>query len=218
MSEKELEKRRAEEYEMQLFGLHSRTVFAAIEQKINQNIDLRCKQMFISIDKKYNPDVLAKENLRKNIKLLRKTYRENTKPHLKTIEKIVNKFICIPSNVLLDEDKLQATQYTDEEFYMLDVRLKNLQQYAKRVTVFNTALKQEYEITDKIRESEELAKKLCEITDKALLAKKINNKSLRAIEKCKGLQESLDSIKPQVKRDIYNPRINERDLEQIIID
>ncbi|XP_014217099.1 protein MIS12 homolog [Copidosoma floridanum] len=214
----ELARRRAEEYEMQLFGLHSRTVFAAIHQKILENVDTRCHKMWESIEKKYNPEAKQKELLKNNIKQLRKTYRHNMKPHFKTIENTVRKFICVPDNVLLEEDKCQATQYSNEEIQKLEKKLEHLQQEAKRVTTFHAALKEEVATVERIRESEKLAIKLCNITDKGLSAKKLKSKNVKAIEKITSLTESLNSLQPQTQKEIYNPRLNETDLEQVFLD
>ena len=88
-----------------------------------------------------------------------------------------------------------------------------------QVTIFNTALKAELEEAENIKESEALAKRLCSITEKGLQAKKIDNKTLRAMERCKGLTESIDSLSPQTSKDIYNNvKMDESDLEQIFIE
>ncbi|XP_003425747.4 uncharacterized protein LOC100680211 [Nasonia vitripennis] len=216
-AEEELDRRRAEEYQMQLFGLHSRTVFALIKQKINENVETRCKKIYSSIEKKYKPDAKGTETLKNNIRHLRRAYQRNMQPHLTAIESVVNKFISVPNNVLLEEDKGQAKQYTDDEFQNLERRLENLQQQAQRVTVFNAALKEELENTENIKESEEAARTLCKIIDKGLSAKKLSSKTTRAIEHRKGLFESLDSLKPQTDKDIYNPRLKESDCDQIIL-
>ncbi|XP_011494116.1 PREDICTED: protein MIS12 homolog [Ceratosolen solmsi marchali] len=213
----ELSRRCDEEYQMQLFGMHSRTVSVAINQKIKENVDTRCEKIHASIEKKYNPDVKGKEILNNNIKQLRKTYLQNMQPHLITIQNIVDKFICVPNNVLLEEDKCQAVQYNDEEFHNLERKLEDLQNEAKRVTIFNAALKEELEVIEQIKDSEDLAKELCCIVDKSLSTKKLSNKTLRAIEKYKGLKESIDSLKQQIDKDNFNPRLNDNELEDIII-
>lgn len=48
-------------------------------------------------------------------------------------QKCVKKFVTIPRNILLDEDKLQETQYSEEEFQYMDQHLKDLQSRAKKV-------------------------------------------------------------------------------------
>lgn len=45
----------------------------------------------------------------------------------------MNKFIAVPSNALAEEDKLQETQYTEEEVENKRKKLDELQQRAKRV-------------------------------------------------------------------------------------
>ena len=50
-----------------------------------------------------------------------------------SLQSVVEKYIAIPNNVLLDEDKCQAVQYTDEEFKELNNRLEDLQMRLKRV-------------------------------------------------------------------------------------
>jgi len=47
----------------------------------------------------------------------------------------VNSTIAIPSNVLLNTDKPQATQYTEEELEIMRKELNELQERAKRVRI-----------------------------------------------------------------------------------
>jgi hypothetical protein len=86
-----------------------------------------------------------------------------------------------------------------------------------QVTIFNAALKEECEVTKQIKESEDLAKELCSIINQGLCAKKLSNKTLRAIEKCNGLKESINSLKQQTDKDNFNPRLNDCELEDVIL-
>lgn len=49
------------------------------------------------------------------------------------LQNIVEKYIAVPDNVLLEEDKCQAVQYTDEEFKELNNKLESLQNRMKKV-------------------------------------------------------------------------------------
>ncbi|KAL7300588.1 protein MIS12 homolog [Trichogramma pretiosum] len=209
----ELEQRRAEEYQMQLFGLHSRTAVAAINQKIKDALDTRCRNLCKSISKKYSLDDVGQEKLQKSINDLRKTYSRNMQPNLKYMEKLIHQFLSIPDNVLLDEDKCQEVQYTDEQYRNLEKELEELQEKAKRVTIFNAALKEESEIAENLGESQEKATKLINIVNKALRAKKVDNKTKHTIESCKRLIDSLDEHKKPALKEIYNPNVDESDLD-----
>ncbi|KAJ8678629.1 hypothetical protein QAD02_014416 [Eretmocerus hayati] len=214
----ELKKRRQEEYQMQLFGLHSRTVLAYFDQKVLENVDFQCKQMYESMIKKYNPDAEGTDKLKKEITKLRKAYRRNMQPHMLVVKKNVEKFINVPKNVLLEEDKCQAKQFSDEEFTKLDKMLQSLQQRAKRVSVLNAAMKEELDTIEKLEPPRELAKKLCSIVDKGLMAQNFNNRTLQAVKECKELVSSLDSLDPQLQKERFNPKLDENDLNQILID
>lgn len=43
--------------------------------------------------------------------------------------------MCVPDNILAEEDKLQTTQYTEAEFENVRRKLHELQQRAKRVCI-----------------------------------------------------------------------------------
>lgn len=51
------------------------------------------------------------------------------------LQNCVNRIICVPDHVLLDEDKVQAVQYSDEEFRKKQEKLENLQRRLKKVLI-----------------------------------------------------------------------------------
>ncbi|XP_012054031.1 PREDICTED: protein MIS12 homolog [Atta cephalotes] len=143
----ELRKRKREEYEMQLFGFHSRVVYATIENIVIERIQSRSKKLCETLEKmcKSDSDNLA---LKANEKNLVKTYLAASVPHLKNIENIVRKFVAVPDNVLANEDKLQEIQYTEAEFENIRGKLEEFQQRARRAAVLNATLKEELQLIE----------------------------------------------------------------------
>ncbi|XP_029673920.1 protein MIS12 homolog [Formica exsecta] len=143
----ESRKRKREEYEMQLFGFHSRAVYATFKSIVMKNIQSKTRRLCEALEdhKSYSENLAT---LKMNKEQLIKAYYTASLPHLMNIKNIVNKFIAVPNNVLADEDKLQSIQYTKAEFVNMRKKLEEFQQRAKRATVLNAALKEELQLTE----------------------------------------------------------------------
>ncbi|XP_031832810.1 uncharacterized protein LOC116427053 isoform X1 [Nomia melanderi] len=163
MASTESRKRKLEEYEMQLFGFHSRAVYATMQTVISNRICCTAAKLCETIEKTYKLDSENTKILKKNQRQLEKAYCKGALLHLKSIENIINKYIAVPSNILMDEDKYQRTQYTDAEFNNVKQRLENLQQRAKRATILNAVLKEELEILEKFPISEDSVNEICRL-------------------------------------------------------
>ncbi|XP_015187877.1 PREDICTED: protein MIS12 homolog [Polistes dominula] len=206
MASTEFEKRKEEEYEMQLLGFHSRAVNATLEKIVYEAIESTCKSLRQSLQDKYDYDKDELKELKKNVKKLIQTYSERAMPHLKFIESIVKKYISIPKNVLLDEDKCQSVQYTDEEYELLEERLKTLQQRAKRATLLNAALKEELTIVDQLESYISRSNKMCDLVENLSMNQDNNSKVMNeALKHYKDLYKQLIAMRPETKKVKYNP-------------
>ncbi|CAL1685671.1 unnamed protein product [Lasius platythorax] len=143
----ESRKRKREEYEMQLFGFHSRAVYATLKSIVMESIQSKSKKLCQTL-KNHKPYSENLDTLKMNEEQLVKAYYVASLPHLRNMKDVVNKFITVPNNVLADEDKLQRIQYTKVEFVNMSKKLEEFQQRAKRATVLNAALKEELQLTE----------------------------------------------------------------------
>ncbi|XP_033302067.1 protein MIS12 homolog isoform X1 [Bombus vosnesenskii] len=190
MASSELRKRKMEEYEMQLFSFHSRAVYATLKSIVSERILSTIEKMCQTIEKTYK---LNSENLtvlKTNQKNLETTYFKGAMPHLKNIENIVNKYVAVPSNVLLEEDKYQRIQYNDTEFENINQRLEDLQQRAKNATILNTVLKEELQTLDQFPISEESVNKMCNVVEN-LTCSDVNENIYQLLEDYKQFSTSL---------------------------
>ena len=193
-----------EEYEMQLFNFHSRAVYATIKNIISESIHCTIQKLCDTIGKTYKVNSENAEVLKENRNMLEKAFYKEAVPHLKTIENIVNNYIAVPSNVLLEEDRCQRTQYSDVEFENLKRRLEDLQQRAKRATILNAALKEELQILDKLPVSEESVNEMYNIVEKGLKCPDINDKMCRLVEDYKQFSTSMFGAAPITEKLKYS--------------
>ena len=193
-----------EEYEMQLFNFHSRAVYATIKNIISESIHCTIQKLCDTIGKTYKLNSENAEVLKENRNMLEKAYYKEAVPHLKTIENIVNNYIAVPSNVLLEEDRCQRTQYSEVEFENLKRRLEDLQQRAKRATILNAALKEELQILDELPVSEESVNEMYNIIEKGLKCPDINDKMCRLVEDYKQFSTSMFGAVPITEKSKYN--------------
>lgn len=206
MASTEFEKRKEEEYEMQLLGFHSRAVNATLENIVYEAIESTCKKLCQTLRDKYNCDKDESRELKENEKKLIQTYNERAMPHLKFIESIVKKYISIPKNVLLDEDKCQSVQYTEEEYELLEERLKTLQQRAKRATLLNAALKEELTMVDQLESYIARSNKMCDLVENFSMNQDNNSEVMYEVLKhYKDLYIQLLAMQPETEKMKYNP-------------
>ncbi|CAK9819070.1 hypothetical protein ANTPLA_LOCUS10056 [Anthophora plagiata] len=204
MASSELQKRKLEEYEMQLFGFHSRAVYAVLKNIINERIYSTIQKMCETIQKTYQ---LHSENLavlESNQKCLEKAYGKGARPHLQNIKNIVNKYIAVPSNVLLEEDKCQRIQYSDTEFENLKQRLEDLQQRAKKATILNALLKEEMQILEQLPISEDNVNKICNTLKNDLKCSDINEELYQLAKDYKELSRRVCDATPITEKMKYN--------------
>ncbi|XP_076276499.1 uncharacterized protein LOC143207200 [Lasioglossum baleicum] len=191
MASTESRKRKQEEYEMQLFGFHSRAVYATMQDLISKRICSTVEKLCETIEKKYKLDNENVKTLEKNKKQLERAYCKQALLHLKSIENIVNKSIAVPSNILLEEDKCQRRQYTDTEFKNMKDELEDLQQRAKRATILNATLKEELEILDKYPISEDSVSEMQKTVETGLQCVDISNQVYKLMDDYKQFSSSL---------------------------
>ncbi|XP_053974433.1 uncharacterized protein LOC128887895 [Hylaeus anthracinus] len=191
MASTESRKRKLEEYEMQLFGFHSRAVYATMKNIISNRIHKTTNKMCDTIRKTCKLNSESLEILELNEKQLERTYCKRAKSCLKSIENAVNKYIAVPSNVLLEEDKHQRIQYSKTEFENMKQSLEDLQQRAKRVTTFNAILKEELQILEEFPISEDSINKRHKTIENGLKCSDVNKKMYQVVEDYKVLSTSL---------------------------
>ncbi|CAK9826206.1 Protein MIS12 homolog [Anthophora retusa] len=204
MASSELQKRKLEEYEMQLFSFHSRAVYAVLKNIINERIYSTIQKMCETIQKTYQ---LNSENLavlESNQKCLEKAYGKGAMPHVQNIKNIVNKYIAVPSNVLLEEDKCQRIQYSDTEFENLKQRLEDLQQRAKKATILNALLKEEMQILEQLPIFEDNVNKIYNTLKNDLKCSDINEELYQLAKNYKELSRRLCNVTPITEKMKYN--------------
>ncbi|XP_018311996.1 protein MIS12 homolog [Mycetomoellerius zeteki] len=172
----ELRKRKREEYEMQLFGFHSRVVYATIENIVMERIQSRSRKLCETLEKMCKSDSDNLAMLKANEEKLVKTYHAASIPHLKNIENIVRKFVAVPDNVLANEDKLQEIQYTEVEFESIRGKLEEFQQRARRAAVLNAALKEELQLVEQFSICADNTDRLSHIIESGIACPDISDK------------------------------------------
>ncbi|XP_043253209.1 protein MIS12 homolog [Colletes gigas] len=191
MASSESRKRKLEEYEMQLFGFHSRAVYATMKNIVFDRIHGITNNMCDTIEKTYKLNSENVKILKLNQKKLQKAYCKGATSHLKSIENVVNKYIAVPSNVLLEEDKHQRIQYSTVEFENMKQSLEALQQRAKSATIFNSVLKEELEILEQLPISEDSVNEKCKTIESGLKCTDLDNKMVQLVENYEKLHNSI---------------------------
>ncbi|EZA51725.1 hypothetical protein DMN91_003606 [Ooceraea biroi] len=199
----ESRKRKREEYEMQLFGFHTRAVYATLRNIIMSRIQSKTRKLGEALEQ-CNTDPESLDAIKINEAQLLKAYQAASSPHLKTIENIVNKFISVPGNVLADEDKLQGTQYTEAELENIRKKLDEFQQRARRATILNAALKEELQLVEQFSICADNTDKLSRIIESDIAYQDVSEKIPRVIKNYKQFNASLDDAARVSQRVLYN--------------
>ncbi|KAG8040701.1 hypothetical protein G9C98_002697 [Cotesia typhae] len=194
MVNEELLRRKREEYEMQLFAFHSRDVCTTLTTLIKEKIESRCKKIHQAIINKYNPVGEEAELLKRNRKKLTTAYYRKCRSYLPRIENCVEKLLAIPQHILLDEDKIQATQFTAEEFDEIMRNLEDLQRRTKQATMLNGVLKQELEMTEEFENNIEVANKLCTAIENGIHYSEIDDATIKAIDQLRNVTEEVEEF------------------------
>lgn len=202
MASSELQKRKLEEYEMQLFGFHSRAVYATLQNIVNERICSTIEKMCETIGKAYELNSENLSILETNRKQLEKAYFKGAMPQLENIKDVVNKYIAVPSNVLLEEDKHQRTQYSDAEFQSLNQQLEDFQERAKKATILNAILKKELQILEQFPISEDV-NKMCDVIEN-MKCSDIGEKTYQLVEDYKQFSTSLFDARKITTKMKYN--------------
>ncbi|XP_011315013.1 uncharacterized protein Mis12 [Fopius arisanus] len=215
-SSAELEKRKREEYEMQLFGFHSRIVYDTLLSLIQEEIQLKCQQLTETIKQKYNPDEESLRILLKDEKKLTKCYYRATRTQLPALENCVSKIISVPSHVLLDEDKVQAVQYSDRELREKQEKLENLQKRLKKAVAFNAVLKDELTLANDFENKTENTDMLCKMIGDASQGPDYTKTLLKLFGTYQDLKKQLLSVREAP--DIHEQRISHDVQDEFSID
>ncbi|XP_032673695.1 uncharacterized protein LOC116845277, partial [Odontomachus brunneus] len=200
----ESRKRKHEEYEMQLFGFHSRAVYATLKSIIMKRIQSKSKKLCETLEKQYELEPENLTVLRMNEEQLIKAYHTASLPYLKNIENNINRFIAVPSHILSNEDKLQATQYTEAEFENVQKKLNDFQQRAKRATILNAALKEELQLIEQFSFCVEDVDRLSHIIDSSVICPDISNKIHQLAKDYKRFNSYLNNGASVSQKALYN--------------
>ncbi|XP_046816054.1 uncharacterized protein LOC124422943 isoform X2 [Vespa crabro] len=176
-----------------------------VESIAHETIESTCKKLCKSLQTKYNYDEEELKELKENEKQLIQIYCARAMPHLKIIENTVKKYISIPKNVLLEEDKCQSIQYTEEEYERLEKSMKNLQQRAKRATMLNAALKEELATIDQLQNNINKSNEMCDIIENSSVDQNVNGDMLKVLKHYEELYKKLLSLVPKTEKVKYNP-------------
>ncbi|XP_012220073.1 protein MIS12 homolog [Linepithema humile] len=197
--------RKREEYEMQLLGFHSTTLYAAFKNTVMERIQSTSRKLREALEKSYKiSDSEKLETLKMNEKNLIKAYYTASLPYLKNIKRNVNKTIAIPSNVLLSTDKPQATQYTEEELEIIRKELNELQQKAKQATILDAALKEELQLIEQSSICAHNIDRLSHIIESGASCPDVSNKILQLAKNYKQFSSFFDDKTPVLPKSHYN--------------
>ncbi|CAD1476855.1 unnamed protein product [Heterotrigona itama] len=178
-------------------------LFCIVQNIISERIYSTIEKMCETIEKAYKLNSDNLELLKTNRKQLERAYFKGAMPHLENIKDIVNKYVVVPSNVLLEEDKHQRIQYSDADFESLNRRLEDLQERAKKATILNAILKEELQILEKFPISEGDVNKMCDIIEK-MKCPDIGEKMYQSVEDYKQFSTSLFDIRKITTKMKYN--------------
>ncbi|XP_076760038.1 uncharacterized protein LOC143428791 isoform X2 [Xylocopa sonorina] len=189
---------------MQLFSFHSRAVYNTLENIVGERIHSTIKKLCETIEKtcKLNSDNVA--ILKTNQKQLEKAYCKGARPHLESIKNVVDKYITVPNNVLLEEDKYQRTQYSDTEFESIKQKLEDLQQRAKKATILNYVLQEELEVLEQYPTIQENVDKMCNTIKNGLTCSDINEKIYQLVDDYKSFSTSIFDTTERTEKMKYN--------------
>ncbi|XP_015510424.1 protein MIS12 homolog [Neodiprion lecontei] len=216
MASEEMKLRKREEYEMQLFGFHSRAAYDGIKNIIKEEVRSVCQNLSKSIESKYKLGSEELSVLRTEAKDLVQTYENRAESHMESLNNIVRQFIAIPDNVLLDEDKGQAVQVSEDEFEELKTKMDNLQKRAEGVTMFNAALRQELELQKRFKACEDAINNASrEIKDNTVVPN-LDDQITEFIQQSEKLRMQLPIPESQCERHKYNPPLeNLKDFDLV---
>ncbi|XP_025987822.1 protein MIS12 homolog [Solenopsis invicta] len=200
----ESQKRKREEYEMQLFGFHSRAVYATLKSIVMEGIQSRSRKLCETLEKVHKTDAANLAMLKANEERLVKAYNTAAAPYLKNLENIVNKFIAVPNNVLADEDKIQEIQYTEAEFENIRGKLEELQQRARRAAVLNASLNEELQLIEQFSICADNTDRLSHIIESSIKCPDVSDKIHQLVEYYKRFSAFLDDGVPVSEKSIYN--------------
>ncbi|KAG7198106.1 hypothetical protein KM043_005527 [Ampulex compressa] len=174
-----------------------------VESTVFERIQSQISKLCETLEKRYKPNP---ENLaihRSNHKQLLKAYYKASEPFLKNMKNAVNKYISIPSNVLLEEDLNQRIQYTEAEFESIQKKLESLQQRARRAAILSAALKEELDIMESFTVCEDTANTICSKIEE-LTFPETNDDMLQLVEYYKELKANIAAHIPVSDKIIYN--------------
>ncbi|XP_026669580.1 protein MIS12 homolog isoform X2 [Ceratina calcarata] len=175
-----------------------------MENMVGESIQSMIEKLHAAIEKLFKLNSEKREILRSNQKHLTKAFRKGAQPHLKSIENTVNKYIAIPRNVLLEEDKCQRIQYDDTEFESIKQRLENLQQRAKRATILNAILKEELAVLEQLPIPEENVNRMYNTIESDLRSSDINEALFQLVDDYKQFSTVLFGSTQLTEKIKYN--------------
>ncbi|XP_034939146.1 uncharacterized protein [Chelonus insularis] len=194
MATTESNKRKREEYEMQLFGFHSRAVYTTLKSLMQERIYKTCKQLCESIQGKYKLNDENTKILEKSRRKLTRAYYLALKTHLPVIERSANELMDIPQHILLKEDAVQETQYTAEEYETMKKNLEDLHHRIEEDKITIHLLNEELEESKEFENNLQVAKTLCTVIEKSSKYPELDNRIARILE----IQEQLDKNSPEI--------------------
>ncbi|XP_012260841.2 uncharacterized protein LOC105688835 [Athalia rosae] len=209
MTSEEMKQRKREEYEMQFFSVHSRAVYDGTKNVILEEIESLCQKLCQSIEEKYRPGPDELAILRTDAKRLIQTYQNRAETHMKDLNNIVRKFIAVPNNLLLEEDKAQAIQMSPHELEEMKFEIEDLRKRAKRAKVFNAALRQELEIQKQFEAYEAIINTSSKIIESNTELPNLETKIAKFVHESSKLDMYLNALEFSSEQDRYNPIIKQ---------
>ncbi|XP_011863770.1 PREDICTED: uncharacterized protein LOC105559794 isoform X2 [Vollenhovia emeryi] len=178
----ESRKRKREEYEMQLFGFHSRAVFATLENIVLDRIRSKNRKLCETLRNIHKPDQNKLAVLSANEKELYRAYYNASSTQLEHLESIVNKFIAVPDNVLSEEDAPQRTQWSKLEVEDVLKMLEEMRRRAKSVHILNAVLKEELQLVDQFSICADNIDRLNQIIESEIACPDVGDKIHRLVD------------------------------------
>ncbi|BES92649.1 Hypothetical protein NTJ_05458 [Nesidiocoris tenuis] len=130
-----------QEYETQFYGFNQTVLVAEVKDNIIDVLETVINNACAKLKTKYEPssvDKFAKEALQ--------AYQSSIERHIPALTEVARKYFSINPSVLLPEDEIQQTQYSEEEEKQLIEELATARKEYIALVIFEQKLKDHLEV------------------------------------------------------------------------
>ncbi|XP_069684275.1 protein MIS12 homolog isoform X2 [Periplaneta americana] len=136
-----------EAYELQLYNFSTQTVLD-LQSIVIDNIQCKTKELEDKLIQNLQTQHSA---IKSAISALETESITCAEERLKQLPSVIDEYFAIPCNVLLPEDAPQRKQYSEQDEWLLDCEINNLETRAKRAYLMEAYLRKEIEVQEKLK-------------------------------------------------------------------